>query len=231
MYKITLYDFDLSPICDGVTFWFVEDLSEFEKKWLPLQVEMDGVERVERYYRSKLGEVVTDYYLNDSPELNIVQQAEAEMLAELDYQYKDKKVTLYNAYYWDAEYEFDTLDIRLRVLRYGDKCYLVGQYKGCGCRQISMFGWNRWYETEIKYEQMEFWGNPVATYKKRGINWDDIGKPDWHKDFLTNDKDFYKHEEVETFVWLPIKEVDASYEIKELSDDELAILMRDIIGE
>lgn len=37
MYKITVYNQNCSSICDGTTFWFVEDLKEFEKKWLPLQ--------------------------------------------------------------------------------------------------------------------------------------------------------------------------------------------------
>ena len=31
MYKITLYNQNCCPICDGTTFWFVEDLKEFEK--------------------------------------------------------------------------------------------------------------------------------------------------------------------------------------------------------
>ena len=30
MYKITLYDQNCSPICDRPTFWFVENLEEFE---------------------------------------------------------------------------------------------------------------------------------------------------------------------------------------------------------
>ncbi|MBR1816288.1 MAG: hypothetical protein IJ763_06265 [Lachnospiraceae bacterium] len=228
MYKITLYDYDLCPICDGTTFWFVEDLSEFEENWLPLQCR-HNISTIERYYRSKLGEIITDYY-SDSADLNIVQQADSKIISEKEYTYTDKEIELINAYAWDSKVEFDKLVIKLRVLQYADEYYLVGQYIGTGCRRISP-GWNRWYDTETKYAQMNFYGNPIATYLARDINWDDFGSSDRYKDFYTNDKDFYKHEKVETFVWLPIKEVDEQYKIKRLTKKELAILMRDIVGE
>ena len=78
MYKITLYDKNCSPICDRTTFWFVEDLEQFEKNWLPLQCKYN-VSTIEKYYRSKFGEVVTDYY-SDNEELNIVQSVNCEIL-------------------------------------------------------------------------------------------------------------------------------------------------------
>lgn len=228
MYKITLYNQNCSPICDGTTFWFVEDLQEFEKKWLPLQCR-NNVDTVERYYKSKFGEIVTDYYSDDAS-LNIVQSVESEILQEKVFEYKDKEVTLVNTYGCESKVLFDRLKIVLRVQSCNEKYYLVGQYFGYGCRRVeNMF--NRWYNTEVKYSQMEFYGNPVAEYIKRGINWDDYGKNGAYKDFYTNDKDFYKHERVETFVWIPIKAVNAEYKISKLSTDDLAILLADIVGE
>ena len=88
MYKITLYDNNCCPICDGTTFWFVEDLEQFEQSWLPLQSRY-GVSTIERYYRSKRGEIVTDYY-SDSEDLNIVQQVNSEVLQEKVFEYTDK---------------------------------------------------------------------------------------------------------------------------------------------
>ena len=96
VFKITLYDNNCSPICDGTMFCFVDNLEEFETKWLPLQCKQD-VRTVERYYRSKLGEMVTDYY-SDSPELNIVQQVNCDILQEKELQYTNKEVVLKNAY-------------------------------------------------------------------------------------------------------------------------------------
>ena len=228
MYKITLYDYNCSPICDGVAFWFVENLEEFEKKWLPLQASK-GVSTIERYYKSKFGEIVTDYY-SDDPSLNIVQSVDCEILDEKVFEYTDKEVKLFNTYNWTANVLFDKLKIRLMVIQCNDTCYLVGQYLGEGCKRVGSF-YNRWYDTDVKYEQMHFYGNPVADYMSRDINWDDWDNKDAYKDFYTNDKDFYKHERIETFVWIPIKKVDKDYKIKRVTAKDLAILLRDIIGE
>lgn len=228
MYKITLYDQCCSPICDGTTFWFVEDLEEFEKHWVPLAIKMN-TSQVDRYYRSKFGEIITDYYSNDES-LNIVQKVDSEVLEEKVFEYLDREVELINTYNFTSKILFDKLKIILRVLRCNEEIYLVGQYEGYGCCRVEP-NYNRWYDVEVNYSQMHFFGNPIAKYKARDINWDDWGKDDAYKDFYTNDKDFYKNEQVKTFVWIPIKEVDLFYKIKELSDDETALLLRDIVGE
>lgn len=228
MYKITLYDYNCSPICSGTRFWFVEDLEEFEKKWLPLQ-SIHGVSTIERYYRSKLGEIVTDYYSHD-PELNIVQKVDSEVISEKEYTYTDKEICLVNTYGFATKVLFDSLEITLRVVKENNEYYLAGQYIGNGCRRVER-NWNRWYNKEVQYCQMGFYGNPVAEYYRRDINWDDWDKSDCYKDFYTNDKDFYKHERVKTFVWLPIKKVSEDYCIEELTEEEFRVLMADIVGE
>lgn len=228
MYKITLYDQNCNPICDRTTFWFVDNLEDFESNWLKAQKKID-VKTVERYYRSKLGEIVTDYYTDD-PELNIVQKVDTEVIGNKEFTYHDKIIVLRNVYQCETEVEFDQLDIKLRILKCNDKYILVGQYTGYGCKRIDLC-WNRWYQKETKYKQMGFYGNPIAKYVARDINWDDWDKDDRYKDFYTDDKEFYKHEKIETFVWLPIKEVSADYKLTELTPKELAVLMRDIVGE
>ena len=228
MYKIIVYDEKCSPIFEGAAVWYVEDLTEFEEKWVPLQAKKD-IKKVERYYRSKFGEIVTDFQ-SDDESLNIVQSVDCKVLQEKVFDYTDREVTLSNAYRWESKFLFDKLKIVLRKLKCDDTYYLVGQYFGHGCRCVEL-NYNRWYDTEVQYSQMKFWGNPVAEYTARDVNWDDREKSDRDKDFYTNDKDFYKDEKVETFVWIPIKEVSAQYKIKELNADELAILMMDIVGE
>ena len=74
MYQITLYDDCSNPIADGTVSYYVDSLEEFEEKWVPY-AEKNMKERLKRYYRSKAGEIVTDYY-SDSEKLNIVQQDE-----------------------------------------------------------------------------------------------------------------------------------------------------------
>ena len=70
MYKITLYDCNLPSCVSGVFSIYCDDIEKFEKDWI--QLESDK-ERIERFRKSKQGEMVTDYY-SDSPELNIVQR-------------------------------------------------------------------------------------------------------------------------------------------------------------
>ena len=229
MYKITVYDANNNPICDGVTYWFVEDLDQFETKWLPLQVKQ-GVHTVDRYYRSKHGEIVTDWY-SESPELNIVQEDESSVITDnKHFSYSDIEIVLHNAYNWETTVGFKTLDVDLVVIKYDNEYYLCGQYKGIGCYCVNEC-WNRWYEKETKYSQMHFYGNPIAEYKERMPDWDKQHDSDAYKDFYTNDKDFYKDESIETFVWLPIKKVDENYKIEDISKEDLSFLLQDIVGE
>lgn len=229
MYKITLYDNNCCPICDGVISFYVDNLEEFEKKWLPLQVNQ-SIATVDRYYRSKHGEIVTDYYTEDES-YNIVQEdKESRIVEEKGYNYKDVAITLYNAYSCGVSYEFDTMQIILRKICYKGEYKLVGKYKIKGCRRISLM-FNRYKQEETKYDQVNFYGNPIATHFKRDIEWNKLNSNDAYADFMTNDKNFYKDEEIETFVWLYIKDMREDEEIKELSEEEKERLLRDIIGE
>lgn len=47
MFKITLYDNNCCPTSDGTFSFFVDDLENFEKHWLPLQARHD-VETIDR---------------------------------------------------------------------------------------------------------------------------------------------------------------------------------------
>lgn len=78
---------------------------------------------------------------------------------------------------------------------------------------------------------MEYYGNNIATYFKRKPDWNKMFLADAYEGFYTNDKDFYKEEEVKTFVWLPIKDVTKDYKIKKLTRAEVSALLRDIVGE
>lgn len=115
MYKITLYDQNCNPICDGTIFWFVEDLGEFEEKWLPLQCRKN-TDTIERYYRSKFGEIVTDYYCIDGS-LNIVQKVDCEIIQERIFEYTDREVELINTYGYKSTILFDKLKLVLRTQR------------------------------------------------------------------------------------------------------------------
>ena len=73
MYKITLFDYNCASCTSGTASFYVDDIDIFEEKWSKLET---SPERIERFRRSKNGEVVTDYY-SDDEELNIVQEDKA----------------------------------------------------------------------------------------------------------------------------------------------------------
>ena len=228
MYKITLYDDCNSPIIDGAEIFFVENLKEFEINWIPLQAKVK-VDPIERYYKSKFGEIVTDFNTKDE-KFNIVQKVTSKEIDSKEFIYENKVVSIENAYKWESKIEFDHLSINLKLVEIDNEFLLLGQYKGLGCKRISNT-YNRWYEKEVKYSQMHFYGNRIANYQRRDVNWDDIGKDDSYKDFYTNDGSFFKNEKIETFVWLPIKKVYKNYKITELTKEEISLLMRDIVGD
>lgn len=72
IYKITLFDANCPSCTSGTASFFTEDIDEFEHNFF--SDENVGSNQLEaqkqRYFRSKAGKIVTDYY-SDAPELNI----------------------------------------------------------------------------------------------------------------------------------------------------------------
>lgn len=89
LYKVTLYDLWCHPIADGTEPFFTEDIEDFQKRWIKCGA---GAGRVERFLRSKAGELVTDWY-SDDHDLNIVQK-------DLCTIYDEKDFMLGNVYFW-----------------------------------------------------------------------------------------------------------------------------------
>lgn len=70
IYKITLFDANCPSCTSGTASFFTEDIDEFEHNYFSDEnVESNQLEaQKQRYFRSKAGEIVTDYY-SDDPEL------------------------------------------------------------------------------------------------------------------------------------------------------------------
>ena len=149
MYKITLFDENSSSVSDGVVSVFVDSLEEFEKEWIPLQRDE---KRIRRYFQSKNGKIVTDYWTDD-PKFNIVQKADMEMIREFTYTQTDKSMQLHNLYRYPSDYHFDELEISVRYVKADDAYLKLAKYKitgGCVLRDI--FGWVG--SGSEKYEKM-----------------------------------------------------------------------------
>ena len=216
MYKITLYDYCCCPICDGTVSFFVDDLEDFEKNWKKLLNGRDK-ERVERFERSKNGEIVTDYY-SDDEELNIVQRDEnAKIMEEAEFEKSNFRIELFNAYSWSSEYYIFRLKYKLRKIFFKGKYYIIAKYniKGIAEKYLFAFG-----DENKKYEDVSFYGNPVCnvTYSEKSQDY-------------SSSPDVYQDDEIDSFVWHEIWKRDDDLTLDELNEEELQYLLRDIIGE
>lgn len=225
MYKITLYDNNCNPICDGVTQFFTEDIEEFERRWGLLVTK----EQLERFQRSKDGELVSDYY-NNRPEDNIVQVDErATVLFEDKMQFSNRTFVLYNTYGFDMRMYAKEAYIKYRGLQFKGEYFLVGSYQLKGvCRE-------GYIDENIEhYETIRQWGNPICDVSV-------AHKETWlvegnKKTLLVYPKEAYETDEIETFCWICVKHTMTEEELQKLrgelvTEEMFAELMRDIPGE
>lgn len=152
MYQIQLYDGNCSPICDGVVKFYVDSLEDFEKNWIPLN--QRNKEQIKRYFQSKSGEVVTDYYSND-PELNIVQEKNCIIIAEKSYKETDETKMVQNVYGFDSTYHIDEITYFIRYVNIEGELLKLCRYE---IRGICLDeGKSRWVgKNKEKYEAIGF---------------------------------------------------------------------------
>ena len=226
MFKITLLDFNCSPISDGTVSFFVEKLENFEEKWLVQEEIEEDEERVERYFRSKAGEMVTDYYSNN-PELNIVQEdAQAQVLWEKEYLLEDRTYAVVNAYWCESKIYAKEAHIILRKLFFKGKEYLIGKYRlvgvcsACGAK-----------EEGAVWERCRAYGNPILL--KKYVVQDRYVTKDREVHYWN--KEHFAEDELETYVWIALEgasleELDIE-NAEGLTDKILEVLLADIPGE
>lgn len=248
MYKITLWDNNLDSCISGVTEFFIEDLEIFEKYRIGNEYE----ETRERYFKSKNGECITDYY-SDSPELNIVQyDANCEFLATKMFEFKDKYITLRNFYDWETEIFASEVFVELAHIKHNGQYFLIGKYKLSGVCAKSIFD-NEFYKNCTVY------GNPVCIetfsleelrqkekcekmleeFEKcnNGREQDEIIEKlqkSREENMKKDPKDFVGHD-LETYCYVTLGKFEkleyfSMEDIKEMTEELFVVLMRDIPG-
>lgn len=218
MYKITLWDNNIPSGGSGVFWCYCDDIDKFEEEWTKLERDEDTIAR---FRRSKAGELVTDYFpTSNDEELNIVQEdREAEVCFEKDIVFKDRKITLENAWGYPSDFWVQNLTIHVRYVR----------FKGEYLRQMSYSIKGFAYIGECKrhkYERYMCYGNPVLkhTHEKEVV------------DGSENIEDF-SGECIESIVYYPMgcftsfEDMKEYVDSDEISDEEIALLLIDIVGE
>ena len=218
MYKITLFDDNMPSCTSGTVSYYCDDIDRFEEEWIRLEQDES---RIERFRRSKAGEMVTDYYCN-IPELNIVQKENLpRTFYERDVYIEDETITLRNGYGSETDYYIHKAHIHLRYEREGLDFVLLGKYRIEGiCRES--------WHSEGKYEYASCYGNSILKH-----NLEDTG-------VILGDKEDFANDTIESIAYLELKRFKG---LKEMYDDnkdrdrvdmtaeELSRLFCDIPGE
>ncbi|MCM1219611.1 MAG: hypothetical protein NC548_34455 [Lachnospiraceae bacterium] len=218
MYKITLWDDNCISCTSGVTEFYADDINQFKDAWF--QLENDGA-RKERFLRSLNGEVVTDYH-SDSPDLNIVQSDErAEVLKTYKCCFKNKRFILYNGYGCTGDIDVLNAEFLIRHIRFQNKFIIVGRYRLMGVAGIDRFinGYNRQF----------VYGNRVLKVQYNSFVEFERGKPLYDIHDFSN----FKDDRIESICYIPVRWFDSLGEMQNyvLSQKDLVMLMRDILGE
>lgn len=210
-------------MCDGVATFYTDDLEEMERNWKPHANE----QQLERYERSKAGEIVTDYYNSTDPELNMVQEDKsAEILFEKEVILKDKLFDLANAYGWlDEVYAAETR-IVFRGIRFNGEHFLIGKYRMNGVCRKSFF-------MKDEFETVIVRGNPVINCNvQKKTTYCDTAEG---RTRCIYQKEDFKEDSLETYCWVTVGEFSEEALMNgsiDLEANEIMVnLMRDIPGE
>jgi len=218
MYKITLFDDNMPSGTSGTVSYYFDDIDAFEKSWV--QLEQDK-KRIERFKRSKAGEMVTDYYC-DIPQLNIVQQERMpKTYFERDVYIQNEWVTIHNGYGCGTGYYIHKAHIHLRYERDGVDFVLLAKYRIEGICRECLF-------QDGKYEPVVCYGNSIL---KCDIDYEQE---------RTEDVSAFKEDTIESIAYLALKrfrwlkEMHDDYKNRDrvdMTEEELSRLFCDIPGE
>ena len=225
MYKITLYDYNCSPICDGVVSFFAQDIDDFQARWLA-SGRVDEA-RKERFLRSKAGELVTDWYDSEDPALNIVRQGEAAVYGQKTVVLDDVTFESFNAYRCSSTFHVNRWTIHFKWIAFQGEYHRIASFQADGVCQEGLF--------VDRLEDVECYGNPVlentvkyAPQYNRRVDpslWDNPG----FGDFAEN--------KIQTICWLvngtfadleALKEDLAAFEV---TPEIMDWLFADVVGE
>lgn len=223
MYKITLYNLNCSPVCDGTVNFFTEDIEDFQERWFKKNISDD---KKDAFLRSKAGEIVTDWY-SDSPEYNIVQYDEdAVVYGEKTVNLEDVTFDVHNAYGCTEKYHVNHWTIHFKWIRFGKEYFRIASYKADG---VCMY-----YDWIDRWEDVTCWGNEIIDNKvifepvypiREKDKWPNPGFDDFEENCL------------ETICYITNRYLKNEQDLKEdmdrfeVTDEVMDWLFRDVIGE
>lgn len=216
MYQITLFDENSASCCSFTFSCYCEDIEEFEREWLKL---VQDERQVERFRRSKAGELVTDFHPTKHDEkLNIVQHdPETVVYSEYVLTKEDLRMTAKNAYDWSSVILADRGEFHVKYIRFQGKYLKLVKYKLYGACK----------ERRKIYQELSCYGNKIL-----------ILNQDEDAPYQSEDRKVYRNDTVESIAFYPVKKYDSLEELQQacqkpaewFADMELVRLLEDIPG-
>jgi len=224
MYKITLRDECCGPLFEGAVSFFTEAIEDFERRWTAGGLVEPDV--LDRFRRSRGGEVVTDLE-SDDPAYNIVVQQPSVVLKEKSIVLKEADFEATNAYAFSKRYYVAEWALLYRWIRFGDSLYRIVSYEAGGCCQ--------WDEYLQRWTALHCWGNPVLenTVAYRPVYLTRVGREQWENP----EPAAFAGNSVRTICFLAeksfasVQELERDYEAFQIDGEEMDFLFRDVIGE
>lgn len=214
-YIITLYDYNCSPIADGVVRFYTEDIQDFYKRWSTL---CPDKEEVERFERSWMGEIVTDYY-TDSPDYDIVQQRSLEICYTKHIEKDNTSFIATNAYDFPETYYVNHWNADVLWVKDGEKYVRLVKYECTGVCMENMF-----FDNYNRYRTAHVYGNPVVESSLLESNY--ASSREFFKDVLLRSICY-----VVTDVFDNEPEMYDDWCFYDLSKEDMGVLFEDVIGE
>ena len=179
-------------------------------------------DRVERFLRSKSGEVITDYYSND-PSLNIVQRVDADDLGYVLSWKRDITISVENGFGCPSDYFFGLLVYEIRWIRFQSKFYKLVKPHGKDCTVKNPF------DERNPWRRIMVYGNPfwITQEKEKMPN-------------SSDNVEAYKGTSIESYVWQVAAVFDTEEAMNEdrklfsewtLSEEQIARVVADIPGD
>ena len=216
LYLIQLFDYNLPGFVSGVTKVFVEDIEQFSTRYQGIETDKA---RVERFLRSKSGEIVTDYY-SDDPSLNIVQQVDVQELGYRMIWRRDQIISVENGFGCESDYWFKVLAMEIRWIKDKDTYYKLVKPSGRDCC-IQDFS-----DVTRRWGRVTVMGNPFWIHKEKS-------KLPYASDSL----DDYQGISLEAYVWQVADTFETEEEVKAdmkmgwLSKEQISRAFADIPGD
>ncbi len=141
MYQIILNDHNCVEGYQGESaFFFAEDIDDFEKRWVALGAEEASLER---FRKSKSGELISDTWFDDSKDNIVNKFDEAKTIGERCFEITDTEFHVSNSTEGRMDFRVDNWKLQYRWIQLDNNYFRIARYRaeGVQCKRFHDTEW------------------------------------------------------------------------------------------